>query len=449
MGKKKYIPDNCWLICDKGQNPTQIKVTHDNNSKIYGEHLVSEADAIPGENIKPFGQCTIKGACCFQPLYWDKCNQNVKVNGYKLVFEDAYLLCKHGGKIEASFTVPASISGAPFAGGGLGLSNGMSGLDNIFGFSAAELRANPTSGLPNTTQLGNWGEIGTVQELQRLGYQITSTSQATTVAGGGHQGLDFSAYDPKGNIDILGESKTSMATSIDTPPKMNPANPSSGLPQQMSNNWLTDLDPNTNTNRIQQAMPADDATRVLNNLNNGGENVMSVASKVDGNTGQVAFYEIDANGNVGNMIDIPPANIVAGNSRAANTINAVSRSIQTQSQVAAANRYLVQNADQVARVGKVVGKGAVVIGIIIDAGRLGYTAYEDYQDDGELGAETAIMATDVAGGIAGAAAGAKIGAMVGAAGGPVGVIVGGVVGGVVGGIIGSGIGKKIGNWLWG
>jgi hypothetical protein len=196
-------------------------------------------------------------------------------------------------------------------------------------------------------------------------------------------------------------------------------------------------------------MPPQDAARVSNKINSGGNGVMRVASKVDGNTGRINFYDVDANGNVGSQISIPPAKVAAGNSRAANMINALSESIQTQRNIATANRYLVQNADQVARVGKVVGKGAVVVGIVVDAGRLGYTAYQDYQDDGKLGKETAIMATDVAGGIAGGIAGAKLGAMVGAIGGPVGVIVGGVIGGVIGGIAGSGLGRELGNWLWG
>ena len=52
---KKYIPDNCTLICDKGEFPTQIKVTHSNNSRLYGENFVSEADMVPNENIFPFG----------------------------------------------------------------------------------------------------------------------------------------------------------------------------------------------------------------------------------------------------------------------------------------------------------------------------------------------------------------------------------------------------------
>lgn len=443
---KKYIPNKAWLSCDKGQIPTQIAVTHDNNSNIYGEKLVSEADTIPGENIKPFGTCSITGGpCTYTPIYWDKCNEGVKVNGFKLVFEDAHLLCKQTGKIKIDFNVPVSaLIGNSLAGAGYGLFNGYSSLGNKFGFSAADLRANPTSGLANTTQLGNWGEIAVAQDLKRLGYTIPPNPHVPTVLGGGHQGLDLSAYDPKGNVDILGEVKTSMANNAGSiPPKMNPAKPSSGLPTQMSDAWLTNGQL-TGNSRIDQAMPADDAVRVLNKINNGGDGVMRVGTKVDGNTGSITHYEVDANGNVGNRIEIPPANVAAGNSKAANLINSVSESIQTQKNVAAANKFLVANADNVAKVGKVVGKGAVVVGIIMDA----YSIGSAYAEEGEFGNKTQQATGSAIGGAAGAWAGAELGAAIGVVGGPVGVIVGGVVGGIIGGVIGSGVGAKVMDFLF-
>lgn len=441
---KKYIPNNAWLTCDKGQMPTQISVTHDNNSSIYGEKLVSEADMIPGENIKPFGVCSITGGpCSYTPVFWDKCNQGVKVNGFKLVFEDANLLCQQAGKIKVDFSVPASIGSSVF-GLGYGMASGGAYLDNVFGTFAADLRINPTSGLANTTQLGNWGEIAVAQDLKRLGYTLPNTGQTPSVLGNGHQGLDLSAYDPKGNMDIIGEVKTSNAANAgSTPPKMNPANPTSGLPTQMSDPWLTDGQ-STQSSRIHQAMPEDDAVRVLGKMNTGGDGVMSVASKVDGNTGRIIHYEVDANGVVGNRINIPPANVAAGRSKAANLINSVSNSIQTNNSVANANRFLVNNADQIAKVGKVVGRGAVVVGIVMDA----YSIGSAYAEEGEFGDKTQQATGSAIGGAAGAWAGAQLGATIGAVGGPVGVVVGGIVGGVVGGIIGSGAGSKFMDWLF-
>jgi len=111
---KKYIPDNSCLMCDKGSSPCRLKVTHHNNSKIYGEFLASEMDMIPGENIQPMGICSVTNSACKpEPIYWDKTNKGVKVNGYKLLFEDANLLCKQGGKVRISFEIPyaASVTG--------------------------------------------------------------------------------------------------------------------------------------------------------------------------------------------------------------------------------------------------------------------------------------------------------------------------------------------------
>lgn len=440
---KKYIPNNAWLTCDKGQLSTQISVTHDNNSSIYGEKLVSEADMVPGENIKPFGACSITGGpCTFMPIYWDKCNQGVKVNGFKLVFEDAHLLCQQTGKIAVDFNVP--VGGSELIGGGYGLFNGVSKLGNIFGFSAADLRANPTSGLSNTTQLGNWGEIAVAQDLKRLGYQIPPNPIIPTVLGHGHQGLDLPAYDPKGNMDILGEVKTSMANNAGSiPPRMNPANPATGLPTQMSNPYLTQ--PTSNgLSRVENAMPSGDASRVLNKINNGGDGVIAIATKVDGNTGSISHYEVDGNGNVGSRIEISPANVISGKSKTANLINSISESIQSQKGIANANRFLVSNADNLAKVGKVVGRGAVVVGIVLDA----YSIGTAYQEEGEFGDKTQQATGSALGGAAGAWAGAEIGATIGVIGGPVGVLVGGIVGGIIGGVIGSGAGSKFVDWLF-
>ena len=150
------------------------------------------------------------------------------------------------------------------------------------------------------------------------------------------------------------------------------------------------------------------------------------------------------NGVVGNKINIPPANVIAGSSKTANLINSVSNSIQSNQSVANANKFLVSNADQVAKVGKVVGRGAIVVGIAMDA----YSIGSAYAEEGEFGDKTQQATGSAIGGAAGAWAGAELGAAIGVIGGPVGVVVGGVIGGVVGGIIGSGVGSKIMDWLF-
>ena len=151
------------------------------------------------------------------------------------------------------------------------------------------------------------------------------------------------------------------------------------------------------------------------------------------------------NGVVGNKINIPPANVIAGSSKTANLINSVSNSIQSNQSVANANKFLVSNADQVAKVGKVVGRGAIVVGIAMDA----YSIGSAYAEEGEFGDKTQQATGSAIGGAAGAWAGAEIGALIGTAICPgVGTVSGGVIGGIAGGIIGSGAGAKIVDWLF-
>lgn len=84
--------------------------------------------------------------------------------------------------------------------------------------------------------------------------------------------------------------------------------------------------------------------------------------------------------------------------------------------------------------GKVGGKGAVVVGIAIDA----YSIYSVYNGEGEFGDKTQQATGSAIGGAAGGWAGAELGAIIGTAICPgVGTLIGGVVGGIAGGILGS------------
>jgi len=157
---KKYIPDNCTLVCDKGQFPTQIRVTHSNNCRLYGELFVTEADIVPNVNIPPFGICSLTHKpCCFNPLYWDKCAAGVKVNGHKLVFEDACLLCKEGGRITADFTVP---SAGVLRGLGLGVPLQWLDYNRCVGFVQDRVLYDVGKGiieLNTSVRKGNYGEM--------------------------------------------------------------------------------------------------------------------------------------------------------------------------------------------------------------------------------------------------------------------------------------------------
>jgi hypothetical protein len=86
MSQKRYVPNGCYLTCDKGSIPCRLKVTHSKGAKIYGETLAGEADLVPGENIFPMGACGLTHAPCRpEPEYWDKTMKAVKLNGYKLL----------------------------------------------------------------------------------------------------------------------------------------------------------------------------------------------------------------------------------------------------------------------------------------------------------------------------------------------------------------------------
>ncbi|WP_346319704.1 PAAR-like protein [Chitinophaga sp. YIM B06452] len=441
MGSKKYIPANSWLTCDKGSAPSRLLVTHHNNTRIYGENLASEMDMVPGENIFPMGSCSVTGGACKpDPIYWDKCNEGVKVNGYKLVFEDACLLCKQGGKVKVDFDVPSggSTAAAATTGLGFGMNSGGMFLGENFAESAKALKDIEKEYFRGKTvdeiaaSKGDfkrmYGEERVKMDLKAKGYVINSTDM-----GRGQNGLDIGAKDVKGTTDIVADGKFATRGGK---PKLAGTKRSG---KQLGDHWLS-KGQTTGTSRVQQSLPADDAARVLDKVNTNDPSLKRLAAGVDPE-GKISYHEVDRNGNVGNKVNLEPANVVRGGSKAANTINSVSRSIQGTKAVSAANDFLVRNASTVSKVGKVVGRGAIVVGIVME----GYNIYSAYQEEGHFGEKTKEATGSAVGALGGALVGAKIGAAVGALGGPVGIIVGGVVGGIIGGIAGSSIGGWIGS----
>lgn len=451
MDEKKYVPSGCQLLCNKGVTPTPLNVTS-NKSTIYGDNFATEVDLKPLENIKPFGACSLKSGspCTFAPIYWDKCVNGAKVNGNKLIIGEAKLLCTQGGEISIFYSKADAMAaanenaaekslldrllGLPNLGGGYGMDNASTFLtDRFSALSSATKGIDPTA-LPNTTQQGNFGELRTQLDLEMKGYNTISNSQATSVQGGGHRGLDLAATDPRGSVDVLAESKYS---STGNKPKMGNAPKSGGT--QMGDNWLL----NRRANRLGNSMSAADAARIRGSIRSGSPNLLRVASQVSPQGG-VSYYNIDAAGKVGNAVDLPAANVIGGNSRAANTINSISRNIQSNRGIATANRFMVNNSAAIGKVGRVAGRGFIVVGVVSEGINIG-NAYK--QDGGEFGENTKKAVGSAAGGLAGGIAGAQIGATIGAVGGPVGVVVGGVAGGIIGGIAGSSAGKKIAGWF--
>ena len=435
---KKYIPDNSCLTCDKGSSPVKLKVTHHNNTKIYGEYLASEMDMIPGENIQPMGRCSATGGSCkFEPIYWDKTNKGVKVNGYKLLFEDANLLCKKGGKIKVDFNVPG---GSAAVGGGYGIDKGSRFLGDRFGESADLLKKTAKENFTGKTldeiaKSSNepkrvYGEEKVKLDLKAKGYDIISTDM-----GKGQNGLDIAATDPNGTTDIVSDGKFKTRGGK---PTMDGTKKSG---RQLSDKWLNDGQAKGNS-RVQKALPPEDAQRIGDKVDSGDPTLKRVAGKVEPN-GKLTYHEVDNTGKVGAVTEIPPANVMRGTSKAANAVNDISRSIQGTKAISAANSFIVENAGTISRVGKVVGRGAIVVGIVLD----GLSIYSAYEEEGGFGKKTKAATGSAVGGLAGGIAGAELGATIGAIGGPVGVVVGGIVGGIIGGVIGSGLGSTIAGWF--
>jgi hypothetical protein len=421
-----FVPDNSWLMCDKGTIPARLKVTHHNNTSLYGEFLASEADMIFGENIPPLGVCSVtRKPCSMQPIYWDKTTENIKVNGYKLLIKDACLLCTQGGKISIGFSI-------------IEFSKSLTRYDGQHnGVLGAGLGAERS--FPKVLNLLNKPGYKGVTLLRITDLHYSQSSVSSTFSNGSNLGT---------LVDDLRSNRLSIPSTIDSPPTV----------VRMSNGNLTTLD----HRRIvaaqkagskvvgvylvdgREPIPLDNAERFV--LDKKGAKRLSLSEGEMPKTWRAAaeFRAAKQGRNFplsGNK-EIPQ---IKGNietnfspSKAQKLISQVSESIQSQKSIIKANQFLIDNVDKVAKVGKVAGRAAIVVGIAADAISI-YGAYQE--DGGKVGTNTKQAVGSAAGGLAGA----KIGAAIGAIGGPVGVIVGGVVGGIIGGLIGSGAGKWLGS----
>lgn len=463
---KKYIPDKSWLTCDKGGVPTQISVTHDNNSKIYGEKLVSEADMIPGENIKPFGTCSVTGGPCkFNPIYWDKCNQGVKVNGFKLVFEDAHLLCKQGGQIKVDFTVPTGTSLIDFFGGfgtdfdtGIGLSAQWMNYNNVIDINQRGVIYDVENGkiLLNHTderRKGNYGEMkDNVYHREQNWRDVRSEHPNMNVNKATAPGID-GAYEKGGTYKVT-DSKYGTSRISDT---------NNG--KELSESWIR--------NHIDNGAISSEADEIaMRNANNNGtiereviytdknekgrireglstETHNSVGEKAT--RGQFDMLENAPRNRVEQMIDATRSSLRNTKPIQALANSGFSKAVQESALATKSNNALwkatqiIESSPALKTTGKVVGRGAIVVGIALDA----VSIYSAYQEEGEFGDKTQQATGSAVGGAAGAWAGAEIGAVIGTAICPgVGTVIGGVVGGILGGLAGSNVGSKLVDWLF-
>lgn len=112
--EKKYVPAGVFLTCDKGTLPSQLSVTFNANTSIYGQNLATEADKIPTVNVKPMGVCAItKGPCVPVPVLWSPVQNDVLVGNNRLLLEDSKLQCGLGGKASIFFSLAAASAACP------------------------------------------------------------------------------------------------------------------------------------------------------------------------------------------------------------------------------------------------------------------------------------------------------------------------------------------------
>ena len=431
---KKYIPDNCTLVCDKGQFPTQIRVTHSNNCRLYGELFVTEADIVPNVNIPPFGICALTHKpCCFNPLYWDKCAAGVKVNGHKLVFEDACLLCKEGGKITADFTIP---SAGVLRGLRLGVPLQWLDYNRCVGFVQDRVLYDVGKGriaLATDAIKGNYGEMAANRYMAAQGWRnIRSEHPLLDINEPTRIGFD-GAY-TKDGLYVVDDAKYGGAKLRRT----------QGYGKQLSEKWVD--------NHLRRRAVPDNHVKEMNAANKNGTLKRTVTHvDKDGNM-RIINYATKGTGDVfstrnSEKVTKPPTKakglIKSVRSKLANLrpVKAISefpisKAAQSSKAAAKANDALwkttqyIESSPVLRTVGKVAGRALIVVGIAWDA----YCINEAYQEEGEFGDKTQQATGAAVGGLAGAWAGAEIGAIVGTAVCPV---VGTLVGAVIGGLIGA------------
>ena len=430
---KKYIPDKSWLICDKGAAPIQINVTHDNNSKIYGERLVSEADMVPGENIMPFGVCAItRAACAYCPIYWDKCNQGVKVNGFKLVFEDANLLCQVGGKISVSFYPPSRIYDL----GNFLTEGGIAGQWLDYKKVVGQVQdgviykiENGKISLTSKAQKGNYGEM--LSNRYRDGEKWTNIGSKPPV-------MDIDQA-PSSGID--GVYKKDGIYAVDDA-KYNTAKiGEASYGRELSENWVK--------YHADKGAVANETDKVaIKAANKNGSLKRTVTRTMPDGSMRAEpqnSHGYRAGAGPKTNLEHPKTQTFMNSVRSSLTPAKPRFSANNKANDALwkAAQYLDKPGLKVT--GKVIGKGAIGVGILLD----GLSIYSNYKEEGGFGDKTQQATGSAVGGAAGAWAGAEIGAIIGTAICPgIGTVIGGVIGGIIGGFAGGSAGSKLVDWIF-
>jgi hypothetical protein len=454
----KYVPDGCWLHCNKGVAPTQLRVTNNQRSSIYGDSVATEADLAPNVNIMPFGACSIThGPCQPQPMYWDKCIEGVKVNGKKLIIGEAKMWCSLGGQAEIFYSKADAMAAASRSNAALGPSdqinaaslddqstpwNSAALLGAGLGTEAALNRLDPffrnyhaATGTVPSDQI-RWSQK-TAGGVFSDGRTLSGTRDAIMRNGGNARGV----IPPLETVRMSDGSYTSLdhrrgVAAVEGGAKDLPVNvidgqrefPINELPENKREAFRLDK---KDVNMLKRQGHQYEVGDLPKNY----EEAARFRSAKQGGS-----FPVEGSPELPRVTKVP----LTTPSRATLFIGGVAESIQSNGSVARANEFLLRNSGTISRYGRVVGRGAIVIGVATDL----YNIHNAYQTDGgKVGTNTKRAVGSAAGALAGGLAGAKLGAMIGTVGGPVGVVVGGIVGGIVGGVAGALLGDKIGGWF--
>ncbi|MDR6404082.1 MULTISPECIES: DUF4280 domain-containing protein [Chryseobacterium] len=99
------ITDSAQLSCNQGTTSSNLKVTYQNFATADGKLIATEEDKQANVNIKPFGQCKLKGSLPCNPIpgNWQKTANIDTINNKKILTEKSYNMCSNGGKINIVF----------------------------------------------------------------------------------------------------------------------------------------------------------------------------------------------------------------------------------------------------------------------------------------------------------------------------------------------------------
>lgn len=455
-------------MCDKGSAPCRLKVTHHNNAKIYGEFLASEMDMIPGENILPMGTCSVTGSTCApDPIYWDKTNKGVKVNGYKLLFEDANLLCKKGGRVSVTFNVPAGFMNK--------LGNFGSDYDTGLGLAAQWL---------NYKDVIDYNQRGTIYDIENGKLSLIRDNSLSDRRRSGNYGeMKDNVYHRENDWRDIRKEHPNMNIDKNTKSGIDGAYEKEGIYRETDSKYGTSRLENTNNGKelsepwteehLNEGAISNEKDRILmeranregtlqreviyTNKNEKGkirEGLSSETHDADGKKitrGQFETLEMKPQSKAAQFIDGTRSSIrnskplkVLANSDLAKGIQSSKGATKANNALWKATQFM-ESTPWLKTTGKVVGKGAVVVGIAMDA----VSIVSAYQEEGEFGDKTQQATGSAVGGAAGAWAGAEIGALIGTAICPgIGTVIGGVLGGVIGGLAGSSVGSDLVDWLF-